>query len=164
MFDGHNVELWLGGLGHLLEEDSVNVRLYDVIIDCLGDDVKREINAEMLATHVWPLLVSWNHVPSRLGQLRAATNVLREVMGNHAPRRPLKVFFFCKKGERRSAAVLAVILCCLFGFSPPSAKKHIEVLRTGATLTKNEERSPWPGTYLDVIAAVGTIGDPYGYY
>jgi protein-tyrosine phosphatase len=58
-----------------------------------------------------------------------------------------KVLFFCKKGERRSAAVLMVILCEIFGFTRNAAKSQIEDRRSVAQITMVSEGTfppSWP--------------------
>ena len=47
--------------------------------------------------------------------------------------------FFCKKGERRSAAVLMVVLCEVYAFSRTAAKYQIEDRRPRAKITMEPE-------------------------
>ena len=60
-----------------------------------------------------------------------------------------KVYVFCKKGERRSAAVLMVILCEVYHFSRQAAKFQIEEMRPRAKITMAYEGT-FPPTWVEV--------------
>ena len=72
----------------------------------------------------------WNHRQGRFGyfvDLLDHLDVLKR-----APGGGLKMFGFCKRGERRSAAVLGVVLMCYFGFTANAAKAQMEDRRSGS--------------------------------
>ena len=50
-----------------------------------------------------------------------------------------RVLFFCRRGERQSAAVLMVVLCEIFHFSRNAAKFQIEDMRSVAKITMEHD-------------------------
>ena len=73
--------------------------------------------------------VPWNY---REGRLRYFIDFLDRLYVLSRKAGGVKTFCFCKRGERRSAAVLAVTLMCYFGFTANAAKAQIEDRRSGS--------------------------------
>jgi hypothetical protein len=115
-----------------------------MVVDCLGKEPKRELSGDVFkASQVLLVSCPWNFAQERHANVTTMLNAFRGML-RWCDRRHRKVFFFCKKGERRSAAVLMVVLCEVFGFSRRGAKCQIEDMRSVAKITTESERGYEP--------------------
>ena len=121
-------ELWLGGVHHVLDRNGANVRHYTILVDCLGDVHQRAFDPAWFANTSW-VEVPWNY---REGRMRYFIEFLDHLDVLRRQPSGVRMFCFCKRGERRSAAVLAVTLMCYFGFTANAAKAQIEDRRSGS--------------------------------
>ena len=101
-------ELWLGGFHHVLDRNGANVRHYMILVDCLGDMHQGAFDPAWVA-NMSRMAVPWNYREGRVRyfiELLDHLDVLRRQPGG------VRMFCFSKRGERRSAAVVAVTLMC----------------------------------------------------
>jgi hypothetical protein len=127
-----NVEYYLGSILDIVEDSCRGAANYTCIIDCMGNVFRRpwEVNA-LNTTAV--LECAWNHAPKRLDYLvDVLTWVNANVLKADGKQR---VYVCCRKGERRSAAVVAVLLMVLHEFSINAASAQITDRRPAAALT-----------------------------
>jgi len=127
---GPKIQLYLGGIsavrtGGMLAD-------CDLVVDCMGYEKQRGWCAAALFMKT-PEIVQfpWNHVTARHESLAKLYDALTGLSSDGAIQ---TVLFFCKMGERRSAAVLACALCVAFDFHPSAAKAQIESRRPGAKI------------------------------
>ena len=73
------VQVILGALDHLRYAKGANIQQYDVIVDCLDTEHKRQLN-EVYIAKTCPLLVSFNHTSSRIAKMQLALDAIRRVM------------------------------------------------------------------------------------
>ena len=130
-----NIEVWLGSVAHLLSDDGANMPNFDVVIDCMGDSPRRDL-PKRFTQHVTFLEVPWNYGP---GRHDACAKMLRVVSDRLETEVYTRVLVFCKKGERRSAAVLAVLLSVLFDMEVDAACEQITARRPCARVTTEPE-------------------------
>ena len=67
-----------------------------------------------------------------------------------------RVLFFCRRGERQSAAVLMVVLCEIFHFSRNAAKLQIEDMRSVAKIT-TEPEGAFPPSWDEVSGRLDAL-------
>ena len=131
-----------------------------MVIDCMGEEPKRELKGDALS-HCQVLMTScpWNFVSKRFHNVH---NMLCDFSGmlEHAGHEMRRVYFFYKKGERRSAAVLMVVLCEVYAFSRSAAKYQIEDMRPRASITMFPERA-YPASWVDVNEILDAIDAPH---
>ena len=97
----------------------------------------------------------WNWAAHRKENVDTLVNSFRSML-RFSTRPTKRVFVFCKKGERRSAAVLMVILCVIFHFSRNAAKKQIEDRRPKAKIT-TEPEGKFPPSWNEVNEVLDEI-------
>ena len=120
-----------------------------MVVDCMGDEPRRELSGDVFkASQVLISSCPWNYAQHRRENVDTLLHSFRSML--RFSNRALKKFFvFCKKGERRSAAVLMVILCEVYNFSRHAAKSQIEDRRSRAKLTTDYEHG-FPPTWVEV--------------
>jgi hypothetical protein len=116
-------------LGCIKDVRQAAVCTFDVIVDCMGRRKLRELHPKLQEGSTRIFVFAWNHESGRLDNAQKLMAILKHP-------RARKILFFCKMGERRSAAVCAVSLCAMQGFTPRAAKSQIEDLRKGAMLSE----------------------------
>ena len=120
-----------------------------MLIDCMGDEPRRELNGHMMqGSHVLVVSCPWNYGARRVENINKTLQSVQDML-RYSNRQVRKVFVFCKKGERRSAAVLMVIMCEIFNFTRNAAKSQIEDTRHVAKLTTSYENGFRP-TWVEV--------------
>ena len=115
----------------------------------MGDEPRRELSGDVFkASQVLISSCPWNYAQHRRENVDTLLHSFRSMLwfSNRALK---KVFVFCKKGERRSAAVLMVILCEVYHFSRQAAKFQIEEMRPRAKITTAYEGT-FPPTWVEV--------------
>jgi hypothetical protein len=117
----------LGGLSNIQDEDKP---LYDIYIDCLGNQHARNYSTLIKdAANSLIFQVPWNFVG------RERTESFAEVLLFLAFFPALKVLFVCAMGEKRSASALGTALCVLHSFHPEAAKAHVENMRRNGEIS-----------------------------
>jgi hypothetical protein len=113
----------------------------------MGAEPRRELSGDTFrAAKVFLESCPWNFQSKRFENVTKMLNSFGSML-TWSSDRVKKVLFFCKKGERRSAAVLMVILCEIFGFTRNAAKSQIEDSRSVAKITMVSEGTfppSWP--------------------
>jgi hypothetical protein len=149
-----DVTVWLGSVKHLCDDGCALVANHSVVIDCMGDHdrrpwVKTAFNGTAL------LELPWNHKGGRIGHCLRVLKWLRD-QNLMLSGRPESIYVCCRKGERRSAAVTALVLIFEFGFTLNAANTQIMDLRPGAGLTKMPDHG-YPASYPEVEGLLDTI-------
>ena len=138
VWSGGGVKFYLAGISAVRVGGML--RECDLIVDCMGYDKQREWDtAAILSRQPVVIQFPWNHAVSRsesLAKLYDALVALSEDRGTGDK----TALFFCKMGERRSAAVLACALCVAGDFHPSAAKAQVEARRPGAKISEEPDR------------------------
>ena len=115
----------------------------------MGDEPRRELSVDVFkSSEVLMMSCPWNYAAHRKENVDTLVNSFRSMI-RFSTRPTKRVFVFCKKGERRSAAVLMVILCEVYHFSRHAAKFQIEEMRPRAKITTAYEGT-FPPTWVEV--------------
>ena len=122
----------------------------------MGDEPRRELNGHMMqGSQVLVVSCPWNYGARRVENINKTLQSVQDML-RYSNRQVRKVFVFCKKGERRSAAVLMAILCVIFHFSRNAAKKQIEDRRPKAKIT-TEPEGKFPPSWNEVNEVLDEI-------
>ena len=128
VWSGHHINLYLGGVSAVRVGGMLSD--CDMVVDCMGYEKQRCWDAAALFMKRPEVLqFPWNYAAARHEHLAKLCDALTTLNTDAAVR---TVLFFCKMGERRSAAVLACALCVSFDFHPAAAKAQIEARRPSA--------------------------------
>ena len=133
------IEFWLGGISCV--QSRARCQPFHLCIDCAGNKMRKGYHQEM--RHRLIMNVPWNmdmRPKNRRQTLLNAASTLSEdlsaIFANHGglikDQDPVRVLFFCKMGERRSAGVLCCIMTVLCGFSVDAACEWITKARPSA--------------------------------
>ena len=113
-----------------------------MMIDCLGEEPKRGLNADAIRQgQVLMASCPWNFASQRFYNVNNMLHDFKGMLDRSDHNKMRRVLFFCKKGERRSAAVLMVVLCQIYAFSRNAAKKQIEDMRPRAAGERQPRQS-----------------------
>ena len=128
-----------------------------MIIDCLGDEPKRGLNADAIRQgQVLMASCPWNFASQRFYNVNNMLHDFKGMLDRSDHNKMRRVLFFCKKGERRSAAVLMVVLCQIFHFSRKAAKYQIEEMRPPAAITMVPD-GKFPASWIEVNEILDAI-------
>jgi hypothetical protein len=133
IFRADKVEFWLGSILDLAQDSCLAVPTYSLVVDCMGSQHNRPWAKDNFV-HTALLESPWNDQERRHGHLVAVLNwIIANVLteGGGAQR----VIVICRKGEGRSAAVLAIMLILLYDFTLNAAAAQISDRRPAAKLT-----------------------------
>ena len=108
---------------------------FDVLVDCMGNTPRRGL-AKTFAEHLTIVEAPWNFTQGRFAACIKMLSAVSEQLRTEAY---TKVLVFCKRGERRSAAVMAVLLSVLCDMEVGAACEHIASRRLGARVTTMTE-------------------------
>lgn len=139
-------ELWLGSVLDLCCDGCEPVKQYSVVVDCMGGVHHRPWEREAFANTAL-IECAWNHERGREHHLVTMLNwLIANIMHDHERH---KIIVICKKGERRSAAVIAMMLICLYDFTLNAAAAQICDRRPSAKLTTARDGN-YEATYTQV--------------
>jgi hypothetical protein len=127
-----NVEYYLGSILDIAQDSCTGAANYTCIIDCMGDVFRRPWDPDALNTTA-VLECAWNHAPKRVEYLVGVLTWVKSHILQAGGKQ--KIYVCCRKGERRSAAVVAVMLMVLHDFSINAASSQITDRRPAAALT-----------------------------
>jgi hypothetical protein len=132
------VEYVLGSILDIIQDDCEAVPDWDLIVDCMGGIHRRPWDEDKFrGTAV--LECPWNHVPRREANLIRLVTWIRDNLLENDDIRVVRIYVMCRKGERRSAAVMAVILMALHDFSLNAVDALIRDRHPKAMLTTEPE-------------------------
>jgi hypothetical protein len=153
IYRADRVELWLGSILDLTQDDCQAVSTYSVVVDCMGDIHHRPWAKEAFRNTAL-VECPWNHTEGRHGHMVSLLNwVIANVLQTNETHR---IIVICRKGERRSAAVLAVMLILLYDFSVNAAAGQISDRRPTAKLTTERDHG-YEATITQVQSIVSKV-------
>ena len=128
-----------------------------MIIDCLGEEPKRGLNGDAIRQgQVLMASCPWNFGSQRFYNVNNMLLDFKGMLDHSKHNKMRRVLFFCKKGERRSAAVLMVVLCQIYAFSRKAAKYQIEEMRPPAAITMVPD-GKFPASWIEVNEILDAI-------
>jgi hypothetical protein len=153
IFTANKVEFWMGSIRDVAQDACHAVPTYSLVVDCMGNVPYRPWAKDLFA-HTALVECPWNDAERRVGHLVAILNwIVANVLTTSDTHR---IIVMCRRGERQSAAVLAVMLILLYDFSLNAAAAQISDRRPTAKLTTERDHGYDP-TMAQVQAILSKV-------